>query len=148
MNGNYTFTIIKPDAVGKKSSGAILQMISDAGFWIAGMKMIRLSKLQAGYFYEIHKSRPFYDGLVEFMSSGPIIVAVLEKDNAVEDFRKLIGNTDPAKADEGSIRKRYAESIQKNAVHGSDSNENAKREAGFFFAQQECTNRSGDYLEL
>jgi nucleoside-diphosphate kinase len=148
MKRNFTFTILKPDAVISNNSGAILQMISDAGFWISGLKMIRLSKMQAAFFYKVHEGRPFYDSLVEFMSSGPIMVAVLEKENAVEDFRKLIGSTDPAKADEGTIRKKYAQSIQMNAVHGSDSDENAEREAGFFFSRGECFNRLGEYLDF
>jgi len=148
MNGNYTFTILKPDAVKSSYTGGILHMISEAGFWIAGMKMVRLSQVQAAFFYQVHEGRPFYDSLVEFMASGPILVAVLEKENAVEDFRKLIGNTDPSKADEGTIRKRYAQSIQMNAVHGSDSDENAKREAGLFFSQEECFDKSGKFLEL
>jgi nucleoside-diphosphate kinase len=134
---NRTFTMIKPDAFSKGHTGAILAMIEKAGFRIVALKKIRLSEEKAGEFYAVHKARPFYGELVEFMSSGPIVAAILEKDNAVEDFRKLIGATDPAKADEGTIRKLYAESVGKNAVHGSDSNENAHIEGQFFFSGME-----------
>jgi len=134
---NRTFTMIKPDAFSKGHTGAILAMIEKAGFRIVALKKIRLSEEKAGEFYAVHKERPFYGELVEFMSSGPIVAAILEKDNAVEDFRKLIGATDPAKADEGTIRKLYAESVGKNAVHGSDSNENAHIEGQFFFSGME-----------
>jgi nucleoside-diphosphate kinase len=134
---NRTFTMIKPDATSKGYSGAILDMILKAGFSIKAMKWTRLSKEQAGEFYAIHKERPFYGELVEFMSSGPIIAAILEKENAVGDFRKLIGATDPAKADEGTIRKLYASSVGENAVHGSDSDENANIEGDFFFSKLE-----------
>ena len=129
--------MIKPDAFSKGHTGAILAMIEKAGFRIVALKKIRLSEEKAGEFYAVHKERPFYGELVEFMSSGPIVAAILEKDNAVEDFRKLIGATDPAKADEGTIRKLYAESVGKNAVHGSDSNENAHIEGQFFFSGME-----------
>jgi len=131
---NRTFTMIKPDAFSKGNSGAILAKIEEAGFRLIAMKLTRLSAEKAGEFYAVHKARPFYGELVEFMSSGPIVAAILEKDNAVEDFRKLIGATDPAKADEGTIRKLFAESVGKNAVHGSDSDENAKIEGDFFFS--------------
>ena len=134
---NRTFTMIKPDAFSKGHTGAILAMIEKAGFRIVALKKIRLSEEKAGEFYAVHKERPFYGELVEFMSSGPIVAAILEKDNAVEDFRKLIGATDPSKADEGTIRKLYAESVGKNAVHGSDSNENAQIEGQFFFSGME-----------
>lgn len=134
---NTTFTMIKPDAVENGYIGAILEKITAAGFRIAALKKTRLSHEQAGAFYAVHAGRPFYDELVSFMSSGPIVAAVLEKDNAVEDFRKLIGATDPAKADEGTIRKAYAESVGRNAVHGSDSDENARIEADFFFSRLE-----------
>jgi nucleoside-diphosphate kinase len=134
---NRTFTMIKPDAFSKGHTGAILAMIEKAGFRIVALKKIRLSEEKAGEFYAVHRERPFYGELVEFMSSGPIVAAILEKDNAVEDFRKLIGATDPAKADEGTIRKLYAESVGKNAVHGSDSNENAHIEGQFFFSGME-----------
>lgn len=134
---NQTFTMIKPDAVNNGYIGAILDKISAAGFRIKALKMTRLTAEKAGDFYAIHRGRPFYDELVSFMSSGHIVAAVLEKENAVEDFRKLIGATDPAKADEGTIRKLYAESLGKNAVHGSDSDENAAIESNFFFSQLE-----------
>ena len=131
---NRTFTMIKPDATQKGFTGAILQMINEAGFRIVAMKMTHLSKVKAGEFYEVHKERPFYGELVEFMSSGVIIAAILEKDNAVEAFRKLIGATNPAQADAGTIRKLYATSLGENAIHGSDSDENAKIEGDFFFS--------------
>jgi len=134
---NRTFTMIKPDAFSKGYTGNILAMIEKAGFRLVALKKIRLSVEKAGEFYAVHKARPFYGELVEFMSSGPIVAAILEKDNAVEDFRKLIGATDPAKADEGTIRKLYAESVGKNAVHGSDSDENAQIEGSFFFSGME-----------
>ena len=134
---NRTFTMIKPDATLKGSTGAILQKINDAGFRIIAMKMTHLSVVKAGEFYEVHKERPFYSELVEFMSSGPITAAILEKENAVEEFRKLIGATNPAQADEGTIRKLFAKSIGENAIHGSDSNENAKIESEFFFSMLE-----------
>ena len=134
---NKTFSMIKPDATQKGHSGAILQMINKAGFRIAAMKMTHLSKEKAGAFYEVHKERPFYPELVEFMSSGPIVAAILEKDNAVADFRKLIGATNPANAEEGTIRKKYAASVGENAVHGSDSDENAIIEGDFFFSALE-----------
>ncbi|MCK9324077.1 MAG: nucleoside-diphosphate kinase [Bacteroidales bacterium] len=148
MKGNITFTIIKPGAVAHEHIGDILQKISDAGFWIAALKYIKLSHSQASYFYAIHKGKPFYDELVEFMTSGPIVIAILEKENAVEDYRKLIGNTDPAKANPGTIRKLFAESIQRNAVHGSDSDLNAKKEANFFFSKCERFDRNGNFLEI
>ena len=148
MHGNITFTIIKPGAVAHEHIGDILKMISEAGFWIAAMKYTKLSQSQAAYFYNVHKGKPFFDGLVEFMTSGPIVVAILEKDNAVEDYRKLIGNTDPAKAEPGTIRKLFAESIQRNAVHGSDSDLNAREEANFFFSKSERFDRDGNFLEL
>jgi nucleoside-diphosphate kinase len=125
--------MIKPDAVSAGNIGNILQMINAAGFRIVAMKYTRISLEQAGKFYEVHSERPFYGELTEFMSSGPIVAAILEKENAVADFRKLIGATNPAQADEGTIRKLYAKSIGENAVHGSDSDENAKIEGDFFF---------------
>ena len=131
---NRTFTMIKPYAVQNGHIGGILDMICKAGFRIVAMKQTRLSAEKAGEFYAVHKERPFYGELVEFMSSGHIVAAILEKDNAVEDFRKLIGATNPANAEEGTIRKKYAESIGRNAVHGSDSNENAQIEGDFFFS--------------
>ena len=137
MAGTFTFTIIKPQAVTKGYIGPILNMISEAGFKIGALKMLHLTRGEAKRFYEVHVGRPFYDDLVEFMISGPIVVAVLEKENAVEDYRKLIGSTDPEKAAEGTIRKKYAESMKSNAVHGSDSDENAEMEATFFFPSSE-----------
>ena len=134
MATNLTFTMIKPDAVEANNIGPILAMINKAGFKIKAMKYLRLSKEQAGNFYAVHKERPFYGELVDYMSSGPIVAAVLEKSNAVADFRTLIGATDPTKADEGTIRKLFAKSIAANAVHGSDSDENAANEANFFFS--------------
>ena len=134
---NRTFTMIKPDATEKGSTGGILEMINAAGFRIVSMKMTHLGKEKAGEFYAVHKERPFYGELVEFMSRGPITAAILEKDNAVEDFRKLIGATNPAQAEEGTIRKKYATSIGENAVHGSDSDENAQIEGDFFFSKLE-----------
>lgn len=134
---NRTFTMIKPDAVANGHIGGILNMINAAGFRIVAMKMTQLSTAKAGEFYAVHAERPFYGELVEFMSSGHIVAAILEKDNAVEDFRKLIGATNPANAEEGTIRKKYAESIGRNAVHGSDSDENAAVEGNFFFSNLE-----------
>lgn len=134
---NKTFTMIKPDATRNGHTGGILDMINKAGFRIVAMKMTHLSAQKAGEFYAVHKERPFYGELVQFMSSGPITAAILEKDNAVEDFRKLIGATNPAEAAEGTIRKKYATSIGENAVHGSDSNENANIEGDFFFSKLE-----------
>ena len=130
---NRTFTMIKPDAVRAGNIGNILQMINAAGFRIVAMKYTKISLEQAGKFYEVHNERPFYGELTEFMSSGPIVAAILEKDNAVADFRTLIGATNPAQAEEGTIRKKYATSIGENAVHGSDTDENAKIEGDFFF---------------
>ncbi len=129
--------MIKPDATGKGNTGAILAMINKAGFRIVAIKMTKLSKEKAGEFYAVHAERPFYGELVNFMSSGPITAAILEKENAVDDFRKLIGATNPAEAAEGTIRKLYAASIGENAVHGSDSNENAQIESDFFFSKLE-----------
>jgi nucleoside-diphosphate kinase len=131
---NKTFTMIKPDATSKGYTGAILDQIIKAGFSVKAMKWIHLSPAQAGTFYEVHKERPFYQELVDFMSSGPIVAAILEKDNAVADFRTLIGATNPAQAEEGTIRKKFAASIGENAVHGSDSDENAAIEGNFFFS--------------
>jgi len=129
--------MIKPDAVANGHIGAILNDITEGGFKIIAMKYTSLSPELAGKFYEIHKERPFYKDLVEFMSSGPIVAAILEKDNAIEDFRKLIGATDPTKADAGTIRNKYANSIEANAIHGSDSDENALIEGNFFFSAYE-----------
>ena len=132
-----TLCIIKPDAVKKKVHGHIIQRLLDDGFIIAGMKLIQLSEKQAKAFYEVHKERPFYNDLVEFMTSGPVITIALKKENAIVDYRKFIGATDPAEAEEGTIRKLFANSKQENAVHGSDSVENGKIEVGFFFAESE-----------
>jgi len=129
--------MIKPDATGKSYTGAITDRILKAGFTIKAMKWTKLTKDQAGAFYAVHKERPFYPELVEFMSSGPIVAAILEKENAVADFRNLIGATNPAQADEGTIRKDFAASVGENAVHGSDSDENAIIESNFFFSQLE-----------
>lgn len=137
MAGNRTFTMIKPDAVADGNIGGILKMIEEAGFKVVSMKYTRLTSDLAGQFYAVHKERPFYGELVEYMSSGPIVAAILEKDNAVEDFRTLIGATNPEEAAEGTIRKLYAKSIGENAVHGSDSDENAQIEGNFFFSQFE-----------
>lgn len=137
MAENRTFTMIKPDAVEKNYIGAILEKINTAGFRIVAMKYTKLSKENAGDFYAVHKERPFYGELVDYMSSGPIVAAILEKDNAVADFRTLIGATNPEEAAEGTIRKLYAESISANAIHGSDSDENAAIESNFFFSNLE-----------
>ena len=134
MSGNRTFTMIKPDAVRAGNIGNILQMINAAGFRIVAMKLTKLSMEKAGEFYEVHSARPFYGELCEFMSSGPIVAAILEKENAVEDFRTLIGATNPANAAPGTIRASYATSVGENAVHGSDSDENATIEGAFHFA--------------
>jgi nucleoside-diphosphate kinase len=137
MATNRTFTMVKPDAVEKNYIGGILEKINTAGFRIVAMKYTSLTAAQAGKFYEVHSARPFYGELVEYMSSGPIVAAILEKDNAVADFRTLIGATDPADAAPGTIRAAFAESKAKNAVHGSDSDENAEIEGNFFFSQFE-----------
>lgn len=129
--------MIKPEAVVAGNSGKIIDMITSNGFRVIALKYTRLSAEEAGNFYEVHKERPFYGELVDYMASGPIYAAILEKDNAVEDFRKLIGATDPAQAEEGTLRKRFAESKAKNAVHGSDSNDNAAIEGNFFFSGRE-----------
>ena len=134
---NRTFTMIKPDATRKGDTGAILDQIVKAGFAIKAMKWTKLTKEQAGLFYDVHRERPFYGELVDFMSSGPIVAAILEKDNAVADFRTLIGATNPEQAAEGTIRKRFASSVGENAVHGSDSDENAAIEGNFFFSSLE-----------
>lgn len=137
MNGNITFTMIKPGAVQKGYTGAILEKIMAGGFHVAALKMAQLTLAEAEGFYAVHRERPFFRDLVTFMTSGPIVLAVLQKDNAVEDFRKLIGATDPAKADAGTIRKLYGDDVQSNAVHGSDSDANAAIEAAYFFATSE-----------
>ena len=137
MAANKTITMIKPDAVRNGHIGAILNQITEAGFQISAMKLTQLSLADAEAFYSVHKERPFFGELVEFMTSGPIVAAILEKDNAVEDFRTLIGSTNPAEAAEGTIRARFATSIGENAVHGSDSDENAQIEGDFHFAGRE-----------
>ena len=135
--GNITFTMIKPEAVEDGNTGAILNRMEEAGFRISALKKVHLTPERAGLFYEVHKERPFYGELVEYMSGGPIIAAILEKDNAVADFRTLIGSTNPEEADEGTIRKEFATSLAMNAVHGSDSDENANIEANFHFSEEE-----------
>ena len=137
MAGNRTFTMIKPDAVGAGNAGAMTKMIEEAGFKIISMKLTQLTKEKAGAFYAVHKERPFFGELCDYMSSGPIIPMILEKDNAVEDFRTLIGATNPQEAAEGTIRKLFAKSIEANAIHGSDSDENAQIEGDFFFSRLE-----------
>ena len=137
MASNITFTMIKPDAVENGHIGKVLDMIIGAGFGIKAMKYTRLTEAQAKEFYAVHAERPFYGELVEYMTSGPIVACMLEKDNAVEDFRKLIGATNPAEAAEGTIRQIFAKSIEANAVHGSDSDENAAIEGSFFFSELE-----------
>ena len=140
MPTNRTFTMIKPDAVSDGFSGPIIQQIEEAGFKIIALKKVKLSPVEAGKFYEVHKERPFYQSLCDYMSSNDIIPMVLEKENAVEDFRTLIGATNPANAAEGTIRQRFAKSMEANAIHGSDSNENAALEAAFFFSETELKN--------
>tara|TARA_B100000902_G_scaffold398712_1_gene466525 strand:+ start:369 stop:785 length:417 start_codon:yes stop_codon:yes gene_type:complete len=135
--GNITFTMIKPEAVMACNTGAILKKIEENGFKIIALKKTKLSKDNAGEFYKIHKERPFYQELIEYMSSGPIISAILQKENAVLDFRKLIGSTNPVEADEGTIRKEFATSLSMNAIHGSDSDENAIIECDFHFSLEE-----------
>jgi nucleoside-diphosphate kinase len=137
MTGNKTFTMIKPSAFASGYSGSILARIEEAGFSIKAMKVVHLTRATAGAFYAVHEARPFYNSLVDFMSSGPIVAAILEKDNAVDEFRRLIGATDPAKADPGTIRQLFGKSIEENAVHGSDSDENAAIEGSFFFSRLE-----------
>jgi len=134
---NKTFTMLKPDAVANGHIGAILSKICEAGFRITAMKFMRLSAERASRFYEIHKERPFYNDLIKYMSSDPIVAVLLEKENAVEDFRKLIGNTDPSKAEPETIRNLFAKSIDANAIHGSDSDANAEIEGNFFFSMME-----------
>ena len=140
---NRTLAILKPDCVEKQLIGQVITMIIEAGFTVIGMKMTRLIGDSAKGFYEVHKERPFFDDLVEFMTSGACVPVALEKENAVEDFRKLIGATDPAKAAEGTIRKLYADSIERNIVHGSDSDENAAKEIGHFFSRKELLENTG-----
>jgi nucleoside-diphosphate kinase len=134
MYSDFTFSIIKPNAVRTGKTGPILAMINEAGFEIAAMRMVRMTLPQAESFYSVHKGKPFFDGLIEFMISGPVVVMILRHENAVEQYRKLMGATDPAKAEPGTIRKTFAVNVQMNAVHGSDSVENALTEANFFFS--------------
>ena len=134
MHHDFTFSIIKPNAVRTGKTGPILAMINEGGFEIAAMRMVKLTLSQAESFYSIHKGKPFFDSLIEFMTSGPVVVMILKHENAVDQFRKLIGATDPAKAEPGTIRRTFAVSVQMNAVHGSDSVENAIKEADFFFS--------------
>ena len=136
MATNRTFTMIKPDAVQENHIGGILHMIEGGGFRIVELQKLNLTAERAGQFYAVHAERPFYNDLVKYMSSGPIVAAILEKENAVADFRTLIGATNPANAEEGTIRKKYAKSIEANAVHGSDSDENAQIESDFFFGSK------------
>jgi nucleoside-diphosphate kinase len=137
MDNSFTLSIIKPDAVRTGKTGPILAMINEGGFEISAMKMVRLTRHQAETFYQVHREKAFFDGLVEFMTSGPVVVMILIHDNAVEEFRKLIGATDPNKAELGTIRRTFAVSVQMNAIHGSDSVENAHEEANFFFSDTE-----------
>lgn len=137
MTGNITFTMIKPDAVKNNYIGPILKIMNEAGFRIIAMKYTHLTVEQAGHFYAVHKDKPFYNSLVKFMSSGPIVAAILEKENAIAGFRELIGATNPANAAPGTIRAIFAESLERNAVHGSDSDENAIIESDFFFSKLE-----------
>ncbi len=148
MAGNITFTMIKPGSVAHEHIGPILTMINAAGFRLVALKFIKLDLEHAEVFYSVHRNRGFFHELTEFMSSGPIVAAILEKENAVADYRKLIGNTDPAKAAEGTIRKLFAESITHNAVHGSDSDENAILESDFFFAKSERFDEAGHIQRL
>lgn len=140
---NRTLAILKPDCVEKNLIGKVITHIQEAGFKVIGMKMVRLTKDSAGGFYEIHKERPFYNDLLTYMTSGPCVPIALEKENAVEDFRKLIGATDPSKAEEGTIRKMYADNIERNIVHGSDSDENAAKEISHFFTRKELLEING-----
>jgi nucleoside-diphosphate kinase len=137
MNGKFTLSIIKPNAIRTGKTGPILAMINEGGFEISAMKMVQMTIQQAQAFYAVHTGKPFFEELVEFMISGPVVVLILKHDNAVEEFRKLIGATDPNKAEQGTIRRTFAVSVKMNAVHGSDSDENAVREANFFFSDIE-----------
>ena len=140
---NRTLAILKPDCVRKNLIGKVVSQIQDAGFKVTALKMVKLTESSAKGFYEVHKERPFYNDLVEYMTSGPCVPVALEKENAVEEFRKLIGATDPAKAAEGTIRKLYADSIQENIVHGSDSDENAAKEISHFFSRKDLLDING-----
>ncbi len=146
--GQYTFTILKPKTVKNGNAGQVLKLITEGGFRIAAMRMLRMTKDEAENFYKIHSERPFYADLVKFMTEGPVIVAVLEKENAVKEYRNYIGATNPAEAKEGTIRNLYGASIQANAVHGSDSDENAMKEIKFFFSATEIFDKEGNIVEL
>ncbi len=148
MAGKYTLTMIKPTAVKRGYAGEIIKMITDGGFRIAAMKMLAMRKEQAMEFYKVHKDKPFYNELVEFMTSGPIFAAVLEKENAVQAFRDYIGKTNPAEAAPDTIRGKFGVSIQENCVHGSDSDENALREIKFFFSTSEIFDKEGNLIDL
>lgn len=137
MKGNYTFSIIKPNAIRTGKTGPILSMINEGGFEISAMKLVHITFRQAEMFYMVHKGKPFFDDLVEFMISGPVVVMILKHENAVDEFRKIIGSTDPVKAEQGTIRKTFGVSVKMNAIHGSDSDENAERESNFFFPEIE-----------
>lgn len=137
MDGKYTFSIIKPNAVRTGKTGPILSMINEGGFEISAIRMVQMTIQQADAFYEVHRGKPFYEDLVEFMTSGPVIVMILKHDDAVNEFRRLIGATDPEKAEQGTVRKNFGVSVKMNAVHGSDSDENAVRESNFFFSEIE-----------
>ncbi|MFA3783216.1 nucleoside-diphosphate kinase [Melioribacteraceae bacterium 4301-Me] len=140
---NKTLAILKPDCIRKNLIGEVILKITEAGFEIKGLKMVKLTEASAKGFYEIHKNKPFFNDLIKYMTSGPCVPIVLEKENAVEEFRKLIGATDPAKAAEGTIRKLYATSIQENIIHGSDSDENAQKEINHFFSRKELLDING-----
>ena len=148
MSGNKTFTMIKPGAVKNEHIGPILTMINNAGFRIVAMKYVKLQTAQAEVFYSVHKGKPFFRDLIKFIVSSPVVAAILEKENAVTDYRKLIGTTDPTKAKEGTIRKLFAKSIEHNAVHGSDSDENAIRECNFFFSYSERFDEDGNCMAV
>ncbi|MFZ2341019.1 MAG: nucleoside-diphosphate kinase [Bacteroidales bacterium] len=137
MDGKYTFSIIKPNAVRTGKAGPILSMINEGGFEISAIKMVQMTTRQAEAFYEVHQGKPFYEDLVEFMTSGPVIVLILRHENAVHEFRELLGATDPEKAKQGTVRKNFGVSVKMNAIHGSDSDENATRESNFFFSEIE-----------
>lgn len=148
MSGNITFTMIKPGAVRNEHIGPIFTMINNAGFRLIAMKYVKLRTAQAEVFYSVHKDKPFFRDLIKFITSGPVVAAILEKENAVKDYRKLIGTTDPTKAEKGTIRKLFAKSIEHNAVHGSDSDENAIRECNFFFSYSERFDQDGNCLPI
>ncbi|HVN59465.1 MAG TPA: nucleoside-diphosphate kinase [Bacteroidales bacterium] len=135
MRNDFTFAIIKPNAVRTGKTGPVLAMINEAGFEISALRMVEMTRIQAEKFYDVHAGKPFFNDLVEFMTSGPIVVMILKHSNAVDEYRKLIGATDPSKAEAGTIRKLFGVSVQMNAVHGSDSPENAEREAAYFFSE-------------